>query len=136
MVERVSAAQGCQEVDHDLKERILAKEDEVTILFDAHCALTEVPGSEKKMMEWLKSTAAGQSRGSTEECVAMFIGIVVDPGVIGEPVTAPHLRTLPINVHMLKASPYFAFFNSGILVSLEWVPSWSGWADGRGMSSW
>ena len=62
MTDRVAKAQGVKEVECDLKERILAKEHEVTTLFDAHVALTEVPSSEKKMMEWLSSTAVGQMK--------------------------------------------------------------------------
>ena len=46
MIDRITAKGNS--VDDDLKSRIEAKETEVTRLFDAHCAITEIPQSENK----------------------------------------------------------------------------------------
>ena len=98
MIERITAKGNS--VDDDLKSRIEAKETEVTRLFDAHCAISEIPTSEKKVIDWLNSTAAGRARGEKDKS---FVGIIVDPGVLGEPVTAPHLRINSVQTPIYKA---------------------------------
>ena len=117
VIDRVAKAQGVKEVDCDLKERILAKEHEVTTLFDAHVSLTEMPSSEKKMVEWLSSTAVGQIKSNDDP--SWSIGIVIDPGVIGEPITAPHLRIPPVPIATLKACCGLC---SGVCILLIPVP--------------
>ena len=35
-----------------------------------------------------------------------FVGIIVDPVVMGEAITAPHIRTPPLNAGVVKALEY------------------------------
>lgn len=98
MLARISEKAG--QVDEETQEKIRAKESEVKRLVDAHVCLAPIPSSEKKALEVVQSCAAGRARGRED---GYYVGIVVDPGMMGEPITAPHIRVSPLNIPVVKA---------------------------------
>ena len=69
-------------------------------LLEANVALAVIPSSEKKVRELIQSSAAGKIRG---EMGSSTVGIFLDPGAWGEPITAPHNRIPPIPTNNVEA---------------------------------
>ena len=100
MIERVKTQSGQADLEDDAVERIKSKEIEVRRLFEANVALFAIPSSEKKVVELLESTAAGKMKGDPSKS---FVGMFLDPALLGEPITAPHIRINPLNLAVTKA---------------------------------
>ncbi|CAK0812470.1 unnamed protein product, partial [Prorocentrum cordatum] len=80
-----------QMTDADDIEKIKAAEKDVTRIFDANVTLCPMPDSEKKARAALQGSAVGkgpEQHGAEKKFTLIF----VDPGLLGEPVTAPHIR--------------------------------------------
>jgi hypothetical protein len=89
-------------VEPEVEAIIRSKEDAMKRRLEAHVVLTKIPNplAESTVRDFIRGTAAGKLRGEPGKDA---IGIVVDPGMMGEPVTAPHIRTCPINQAAIKA---------------------------------
>ena len=67
-------------------------------LFNSNVSLHVCPGSERELLELLKSSKVAQIRGDKQA----WVGIFVDNCQWGEPITNPHVRTAPLNLSYLK----------------------------------
>ena len=101
MIAKVKAASGVTEVKDADKERITEAESEVAKIFEANCSFGVIPDSVKKAKAALDKSPAAQF----DNPQGKFTGVLVDPALMGEPVTAPHLRTNVVNGQVLK-EPY------------------------------
>jgi hypothetical protein len=99
MIERVKMNTGVETLDDINKDLILAKEYDAKRLFEANVAFCVIPSSEKKAVEAIDASAAGKVRG---EAGKSYVGVFIDPGLFGEPVTSPHCRISPINQTAIK----------------------------------
>ena len=70
---------------------------------ETHVTLIKIPTplTETAVRDALRGCAAGRARG---EFGKEAVGIIVDPGMMGEPVTAPHIRLCPMNTTVTKAT--------------------------------
>ena len=69
-------------------------------LLDANVKLAEIPSSEKKARDVIEMSAAGRVPGQEGE---RFVGVFIDPTQMGETVTAPHIRSVPVDQITIKA---------------------------------
>ena len=100
IIEKIKVKRGVEELDEDTRVKIKEAELKATRLMNSHAGFGVIPSSEKKAREMLQASGAGKIRG--EEGVS-YVGIFFDPGLMGEPITAPHVRVNPINQPVLKA---------------------------------
>ncbi len=98
VIEKMETA-GAAPLNDEQQTLIKMKEIETKRLLEANVQFVSIPSSEKKVMELVNSSAAGKSTGEAN----MFVGIFIDPGLFGEPITSPHIRINPINQQVLKA---------------------------------
>ena len=96
----IEAKTGQSEIAEDHVELVKQREAKAKRMLDANVMFTVIPSSEKKVREALQSSAAGKVRGEEgKQCVGIFI----DPGLLGEAATAPHVRLAPVNTGVVKA---------------------------------
>ena len=98
LIEQVKSKTGKKELDDKVTELIKQQEIKAMRLIESNCSFATIPSSEKKAREALAASAAGKVRAKNG-----FVGIFFDPGLLGEPITAPHSRINPINQNVLKA---------------------------------
>ena len=80
-------------------EYVREAEVKATRLIDAHITLAVYPTSEKEAAKILTESAAGKVVGRDG---TKYIGIVIDPGQMGETATSPHLRIPALHVNEIK----------------------------------
>ncbi len=98
VIEKMEIA-GAPPLNDEQQTLIRMKELETKRLLEANVQFATIPASEKKVIELVSASAAGKSTGEAD----MFVGIFIDPGLFGEPITSPHIRINPINAQVLKA---------------------------------
>ena len=72
---------------------IRAAEIQARRLIDAHVSLVVFPKSEKQARAIFKGSIANKVQGVLGK---KYVGIIIDPGQMGETVTAPHVRIPPL----------------------------------------
>eukprot|EP00959_Pyramimonas_sp_CCMP1952_P283482 5926273-Pyramimonas_sp.AAC.1 len=90
---------GGQQLDDEKVQLVRSKEHEALRLFESNIAIEIMPNSEKKIVDALNRTAAGKFRGVPGKS---YVGIIFDPALLGEPVTAPHARINAVPLPLLK----------------------------------
>lgn len=93
--------------DPDDIDKIKAAEKEVVRIFDANVTFSPIPDSEKKARTAIQGSAVGKLSGASSSTGGdtKFCCIFVDPALLGEPVTAPHLRINAIPQDKVKVGP-------------------------------
>ena len=88
-------------------EKIKAAEKEVVRIFDANVTFSPIPDSEKKARTAIQGSAVGKLSGASSSTGGdtKFCCIFADPALLGEPVTAPHLRINAIPQDKVKVGP-------------------------------
>lgn len=99
MMAKVQQQHGEKKLGDDVSDKIKEAEAKALRLVEANCVLVPIPSSEKRVKELLAASPAGQMRGKDGKT---FVGIFVDNGLFGEPVTAPHIRMNAVNQPVLK----------------------------------
>ena len=99
MVEKIKIQSGAAQLQDEQLELVQQKQVEAMRLVESNCRFVELPSSEKKVLEALQASAAGKAKPAEGN----FVGIFMDQGLWGEPVTAPHLRLNAVNIPMVKA---------------------------------
>ena len=97
---QIKTKTGVKEVSDEEREAIRTHETVARRILEANVTLIPIPKSEKKAKEDIMKSAAGKIRGVTG---VSGVGVFMDPGVLGEPITAPHNRIPPIPAKDLKA---------------------------------
>lgn len=97
---KIRASTGQKEVSDEARDVVRTQETMARRLMEANVTLLPIPKSEKKAKEEILKSAAGKIRGTLG---VSAVGIFCDPGVLGEPITAPHNRICPIPVNDVKA---------------------------------
>ena len=96
----LEAKTGKAEIEQDHIDLVKQREAKAKRMLDANVMLTVIPSSEKKVREAIQSSAAGKVRGEEGK---LNVAIFIDPGLLGEAATAPHLRLPPLNTSCIKA---------------------------------
>jgi hypothetical protein len=105
MLEKIRTATGTKTVQDDAKNLIKSWEEKAKRLFDSNVTLITLPSSDKKTREAIAASAAGAAKGNDKS----FVGIFFDQGLMGEPVTAPHIRLNAVNTPVVKAGRACSF---------------------------
>jgi hypothetical protein len=99
MITKIKVSSGRLEVQDDKMELVKEHEEKARRLIEANIVLAVIPSSEKKTREVIASSAAGKARGKDGKS---FVGIFLDQGMFGEPITAPHIRLNAVNQTVTK----------------------------------
>ena len=99
LIERIRVLTGGAQLGDAQAQLVRSTEHEALRIFESNIGILPLPASEKKMVDALNQTAAGKYRGEPGKG---YVGIIFDPALLGEPVTAPHARINAINVTLLK----------------------------------
>ena len=91
---------GGEDVSDEDVDLVKTREAVAKRILEANVTLTPIPKSEEKANEEITKSAAGRVRGVTGTSA---VGVFIDPGVLGEPITAPHNRIPPIPANDVKA---------------------------------
>ena len=97
---KIRASTGQKDISDEALDVVRTQETMARRIMEANVTLLPIPKSEKKAKEEILKSAAGKIRGTQG---VSAVGIFCDPGVLGEPITAPHNRICPIPVNDLKA---------------------------------
>ena len=99
-IAKIKTKTGVKEVSEEARDVVHQHETVARRLLEANVTLLPIPKSEKKAKEEIMKSAAGKIRGVVG---VSGVGVFVDPGVLGEPITAPHNRIPPIPANDVKA---------------------------------
>ena len=97
---KIRASTGQEDISDEALDVVRTHETMARRIMEANVTLLPIPKSEKKAKEEILKSAAGKIRGTQG---VSAVGIFCDPGVLGEPITAPHNRICPIPVNDVKA---------------------------------
>ncbi len=109
MIQKIKMSSGKTEVQDDKREFVKEHEDKARRLIESNIVLVPIPSSEKKARDAIQASAAGKARGKDGKS---FVGIFLDQGLFGEPITAPHIRLNAVNLTVTKVCGYHVAFGS------------------------
>ena len=99
MLRKIIVSSGDAVVADEKKELVQSYEEKAKRLVEANIVVVPIPNSEKKTREALQGSAAGKARGKDGK---HYVGVFLDQGLFGEPVTAPHVRINAVNQTVTK----------------------------------
>ena len=94
LVHKIKESKGAAALDEGDVENIRKEVDKMRRLAEANVGLGLMPNSEKKAKQFLENTGVGKMKLEDGDFMAIF----TDPGLLGETITAPHIR-IPSVVH-------------------------------------
>ncbi len=109
MITKIKVSSGRLEVQDDKMELVKEHEEKARRLIDANIVLVPIPSSEKKTREAIQASAAGKARGKDGKS---FVGVFLDQGMFGEPITASHVRVNAVNLTVTKVCGCHVAFGS------------------------
>jgi hypothetical protein len=109
MIQKIKMSSGATEVQDDKRDFVKTSEEKARRLIDANIVLVPIPSSEKKTKEVIQAAAAGKARGKDGKS---FVGVFLDQGMFGEPITAPHIRVNAVNQTVTKVCGCHVAFGS------------------------
>ena len=109
MIQKIKMSSGKTEVQDDKREFVKTNEDKARRLIESNIVLVPIPSSEKKARDAIQASAAGKARGKDGKS---FVGVFLDQGMFGEPITAPHVRVNAVNLTVTKVCGCHVAFGS------------------------
>lgn len=109
MIQKIKMSTGNTEVQDDKRDFVKTNEEKARMLIEANIVLVPIPSSEKKARDAIQAAAAGKARGKDGKS---FVGVFLDQGMFGEPITAPHIRLNAVNSTVTKVCGCHVAFGS------------------------
>jgi hypothetical protein len=109
MIQKIKMSSGTTEVQDDKRDFVKTNEEKARRLIEANIVLVPIPSSEKKARDAIQAAAAGKARGKDGKS---FVGVFLDQGMFGEPITAPHIRVNAVNQTVTKVCGCHVAFGS------------------------